>query len=67
MVIRPKSVRVKSFRSDELLEAFLKSGEVYELVAFSYLNGSPRIVYHEGKEQVQEQEIKTKKVKLGEN
>ena len=69
MVIRPKSVRVKSFRSEELLEAFLKSGEVYELIAISYASGMPRIVYHDAKEIAQENEVvKIKKVKsIGEN
>ncbi len=65
MVIQKDKIRVKTFRSVELLEAFLKSGEVEELVSYHYNGASCSIIYHEAKAQsnVQDKlEIKEEKI-----
>jgi hypothetical protein len=47
MVTDYRKSRVKAFRSDETLEAFLRSGAVDEILSFTYSSGSPRIIFIE--------------------
>ncbi len=50
MVTDYRKSRVKAFRSDEALEAFLRSGVVDEILSFTYSSGSPRIIFIERSE-----------------
>lgn len=64
MVIDYRKAKVKAFRSDEALEAFLRSGLVEEVLSFTYSSGSPRIIYIEKVEDEQKVVVKKDKKQI---